>query len=208
MTTWTNALRGAAVALATMMLAACAVAPQGQPADSYDLGPPVAQPAAAASRPVLQVPEFSAPTWLDGQGIVYRLAYENDARPQAYANSRWVASPASLLTQRLRSRLAASTAVVSGTDGTRADYMLRVELEDFSQSFTTANASGVAIRARASLVRLPDRALIAQRTFMVERAAPTPDARGAVAALRVASGETIEGLAEWVGQQVKAAGAK
>jgi cholesterol transport system auxiliary component len=196
-------------ALATVALAACALGVQKPAADSYDLGPPADRPAAAAAtRPVLMVPDVVSPAWLDGQGIVYRLAYENDARPQAYANSRWVAPPAALLTQRLRSRFAASAGVVSGVDGTRADYALRVDLEDFSQSFTSANASNVALRARASLVRLPDRVLVAQRAFVVERPAPTPDARGAVTALGTASGEVIESLAEWVGQQVKASGAK
>lgn len=196
-------------ALATVALAACALGVQKPQADSYDLGPPAARPAtAAATRPVLMVPDVVSPAWLDGQGIVYRLAYENDARPQAYANSRWVAPPAALLTQRLRNRFASSAGVVSGVDGTRADYALRVDLEDFSQSFTSANASSVALRARASLVRLPDRVLVAQRAFAVERAALTPDARGAVTALGAASGEVIESLAEWVGQQVKASGAK
>jgi cholesterol transport system auxiliary component len=190
-------------------MAACALGPQKPAADTYDLGPPAAQAATTATvRPVVQVPEIGAPAWLDGQGIVYRLAYENDARPQAYANSRWVASPASLLTQRLRNRLAANIAVVSGADGTRADYVLRVELEDFSQSFASATASSVALRARASVVRLHDRALVAQRTFAVERVAPTADARGAVAALGMASGEAIEGMARWAGEQIKTQGAK
>ncbi|HKU69838.1 MAG TPA: ABC-type transport auxiliary lipoprotein family protein [Burkholderiales bacterium] len=192
------------LALAAIALAGCALGSQGPQADSYDLGPVPARPATAgATRPVLMVPEVAAPAWLDGQGIVYRLSYENDSRPQAYANSRWVAPPASLLTQRLRGRFAANTGVVSGVDGTRADYVLRVDLEDFSQSFTSASASNVALRARASLVRLPDRVLVAQRAFSVERAAPTADARGAVTALGAASSEMIESLADWVGQQVR-----
>lgn len=199
----------ALLALAMMALAACAVGTQRPQADSYDLGPTAYAPAAATSpRPVLMVPEVVSPAWLEGHGIVYRLAYENDARPQAYANSRWVAPPAALLTQRVRNHFAAAAGVVSGVDGTRADYALRIELEDFSQSFASASASSVSLRARASLVRLPDRVLLAQRTFAVERAAPTPDARGAVVALGAASGEVIESLAQWVGQQIKAPAAK
>jgi cholesterol transport system auxiliary component len=197
------------LALASLALGACALGQQRPLAESYDLGPPVARPvAASATRPVLMVPEIVSPAWLDGHGIIYRLAYENDARPQAYANSRWVAPPAALLTQRLRARLAAGSGVVGGADGTRADYALRIELEDFSQSFSSAGASRVALRARASLVRLPDRVLLAQRAFTVERPAPTADARGAVAALGAASGEVIESLAEWTGQQIRASGPK
>jgi len=198
-------LRAAAV-LAAAALAGCGLAPQQRQTDTYDLGPPRAYagagPAIAAT---LMLPDVSAPSWLDGHGIVYRLSYENDARPQAYANSRWVAPPAALLTQRLRSRFASGAGgVVTGADGTRAEYGLRVELEDFSQSFSAAGTSRVVLRARASLVRLADRQLIAQRVFVVERPAPTPDARGAVVALGEASDEAVESLAQWTGGQIKA----
>lgn len=201
-----GALMALAAVMAAVMAAGCALGPQRQQTDSYDLGPPRARAAAGPSiAATLLLPDISAPSWLDGLGIVYRLSYENNARPQAYANSRWVAPPAALLTQRLRSRLAAGAGgIVTGGDGARADYSLRVELEDFSQSFSDANASRVVLRARASVVRLADRLLVAQRVFTAERPAPTPDARGAVAALGEASDEAIENLVEWADGQIKA----
>jgi len=198
---------GGGAVLFAALLAGCALGPQPRPAtESYDLGPPRAaakgKPSIAAT---LLLPEISAPAWLDGSGIIYRLEYENAARPQAYANSRWVSPPAALLTQRLRGRLAgASGGVVTGLDGARADYALRVELEDFSQTFTAPNASRVALRARASLVSPADRALVAQRVFHIERPAPSPDARGAVAALAEVADETVDRMAEWTGDQIRA----
>jgi cholesterol transport system auxiliary component len=197
---------GAIVALAAAVVASCSLGPQRQHTDSYDLGPPRLSAAAGPSiAATLLLPDVSAPSWLDGHGIVYRLSYDNNARPQAYASSRWVAPPAALLTQRLRSRLAAGAGgIVTSGDGARADYALRIELEDFSQAFSDANASRVVLRARASLVRLADRQLVAQRVFSVDRPAPTPDARGAVAALGEASDEVIENLVEWTGGQIKA----
>jgi len=63
------------------------------------------------------VPEASAPGWLDSTGIAYRLTYIDSARPQVYAQSRWVDSPAALLTQRMRTRFAAVGPVVNGCDG-------------------------------------------------------------------------------------------
>lgn len=185
-------------------LAGCALGPQREPAVSYDLGPPAAPEAGRPAIPaLLLVPEVTAPAWLDGNGIVYRLSYDNNARPQVYAASRWVSPPPALLTQRLRSRLAGASGVVTGGDGARADYALRVELEDFSQSFSSPSASRVALRARASLVRLADRALVAQRVFSAGRDAPSTDARGAVAALGQASDEFIEALAKWTAEQVR-----
>ena len=210
MTKERKALINAAGIVVVVVLAGCALGPQRQQTDSYDLGPPrVSAASGPAIAATLLLPDISAPSWLDGHGIVYRLSYENNARPQAYANSRWVAPPAALLTQRLRSRLAAGAGgIVTGADGARADYSLRIELEDFSQSFSDAKSSRVVLRARASVVRLDDRLLVAQRVFSVERTAPTPDARGAVAALGETSDEVIENLVEWAGGQIKAQRAK
>ena len=191
--------------VAAAMLAAltsCALAPQREPAVSYDLGPPAPETARPAIPALLLVPEVTAPAWLNGTGIVYRLSYDHGARPQAYATSRWVSPPPALLTQRLRSRLAGGAGVVTGSDGARADYALRLELEDFTQSFSSPTASRVAVRARASLVRLGDRALVAQQVFSIGKDAPSADARGAVAALGQASDELIEALARWTGEQV------
>lgn len=201
---WIRAF-GAATLLAVASLAGCSLAPQRELAESYDLGPPRAHvPANPGVPAVLLLPEVSAPAWLDGHGIIYRLSFENSARPQAYAGSRWVAPPAAMLTQRLRGRFAgAAGGVLTHSDGARADYALRIELEDFSQAFTTSNSSRVGLRARTSLVRLADRTLVAQRVFTVERTAPTPDARGAVAALGEASDEFVEQLLAWTSEQTR-----
>lgn len=201
---WIRAF-GAATLLAVASLAGCSLAPQRELAESYDLGPPRAHvPANPGVPAVLLLPEVSAPAWLDGHGIIYRLSFENSARPQAYAGSRWVAPPAAMLTQRLRGRFAgAANGVLTHSDGARADYALRIELEDFSQAFTTSNSSRVGLRARTSLVRLADRTLVAQRVFTVERTAPTPDARGAVAALGEASDEFVEQLLAWTSEQTR-----
>lgn len=152
---------------------------------------------------MLLLPGVNAPGWLDSSGIIYRLNYQDAARPQAYARSRWAASPAQLLTQRIRSRFAAAAVgVVTGSEGARADYALRVELEDFSQSFDAPDQSRVAVRARATLVDLASHALHAQRAFALERPA-TPDAAGAVGALGEASDALIEELLGWTAQNVK-----
>lgn len=191
--------------LACALLGACTIGPQAAPATaSYDLGPPRAHPQESPLiRAALVVPAVAPPAWLDNQGIVYRLAYQDPAQPRAYANSRWAAPPAQLLTQRARSRFAAaSSGVTSGEDGARADYMLRIELEDFSQTFDSAQVSRAAARARATLVRLADRALLAQRTFAVERSA-APDAPGAVRALGEAADTLIEDMLGWTAQQLK-----
>jgi cholesterol transport system auxiliary component len=151
----------------------------------------------------LIVAAVSAPAWMDNAGIHYRLAYRDATRPEAYARSRWVMPPAALLGQRLRASIArASTAAVfTPADGVRADYTLRLELEEFSQVFDAADRSRAVVRLRASLIR--NRGVVAQQGFSLERAAATPDAEGGVRALIAASDEAGERLIDWLAAHMK-----
>lgn len=184
----------------------CSLGPPAREAMvSYDLGPlPLQTQAGVRNKLTLQVPVAAAPAWLDSQGMVYRLAYVDAARPQAYTQSRWVDTPAALLTQRVRSRFAAAGPIVVGADGVRADFALQLEIEDFSQSFSAAGRSLATIRLRASLVDLSNRALYAQRTFSIEEPAGG-DAEGAARALARSADALIEKLLEWTAQSLKAA---
>lgn len=207
-----KALHGAVIALAFGALAGCGIGPKmtEQPA-TYDLGPAPAVTADKVSiTAILFVPEVSAPAWLSGNGIVYRLNFDNTSRAHAYTQSRWTAPPSALLTQRLRSRLAATSAkgIVTGIDGVRADYVLRVELDDFSQQFDAPASSRVAVRARASLVSLANRSLVAQREFFLEQPTSTADAAGGVRALGAVSDELVESLVKWTEERLKAAKSK
>ena len=182
-----------------LLLAGCAFDfPTSAAPTSYDLGPPREYAKSNPALPgTLLVPSVRAPAWLDRTDIVYRLVYEDSSRPQAYALSRWTAEPAALMTDRMRSRFAAvAKGVVSPVYGVSSDYTLRVELDDFSQVFDTPGKSRASLRARATLLDAPDRRLIAQRVFDVERDA-SPNAAGAVSALTDAVDAFIEELVTW-----------
>lgn len=174
-----------------------------QPA-GYDLGPLKNYPRETPGIDVaLLLPDVSAPAWLDNQGIVYRLNYQDATQPRVYAHSRWAASPALLISQRVRNRFAAAASgIVTAGDGTRADYALRIDLEDFSQAFDAESRSRVSMRVRASLINIVGRALVAQRTFALERPA-APNAEGAVKAFSEASDAMIDSLFEWTAQSLK-----
>ena len=163
----------------------------------YDFGPDPAKGSAPALRQALLVYDVSAPAWLDSQSIFYRLAYQDAARPQAYADSRWVSSPGELIAARVRGRLAASEkgGVIHPADGTRASYALRIELDEFNQVFDAPGKSRAVVRLRASV--LGKTSLIAQRSFSAERAAATPDAEGGVRALIAASDDVVDQLVGW-----------
>jgi len=197
-----RALRVALVAL-IVACTGCSLSPPSAPAlTQYDFGPAPAASAAPGLRQPLLIYDVSAPAWLDSSFIYYRLAYQDAARPQAYADSRWVSSPAELIAVRLRGRLAASgKGVVRPADGTRASYALRVELDEFTQVFDAPGKSRAVVRLRASV--LGSRALIAQRAFSVERSVTTPDAEGGVRALIAASDEALDHLVAWTVASLK-----
>ena len=115
-----------------------------------------------------------APAWLDEAEIRYRLLYEVWSRPQAYARALG-ADPASLITDRLRSRFAAVERRVV-TPGYSANRLhAAVELEDFSQRFDAPGQSRGSLRARVTLLGSHDRKLLAQRVF-VSSDPPRPNA--------------------------------
>ncbi len=193
--------RIAALAVAALA-AACSGTPPA-PVGVYDLGPPAAAPVTKIAAVIL-VPTVAAPLWLDTTAIVYRLNYQDAARSRTYAQSRWSGTPAEMVGNQLRNRLAqvANGGVVGATDGARADYALRLELEDFSQAFDAADASRGVVKARATLIDLGTRNVVAQRSFTVERPAPTANADGAVRALGQGSGVLVEQIVAWAATSI------
>jgi ABC-type uncharacterized transport system auxiliary subunit len=183
--------------VAAVALTACApTARDVVPLRYYDFGPQAAAtpPKIAA---VLQVANVSAPEWLESTGIPYRAAYLDPKAVYSYVSARWLAPPNALLTTRLQVALGGSGGVVTSTDAIRAGCVLRVALEDFSQTFDSAQSSRVAVRARASLVANDGKALIAQQVFASERPA-VADAAGAVNALGASGDELVAGIVAWL----------
>ena len=169
------------------------------PKTEFDFGP---EPNARSDSPALSeaqlvIFDVSAPAWMDGTAMYYRLAYQNAAVPLPYAESEWVMSPAALLTQRLRSNAAVNGDGAARLVGVRtpAVYRLRSELLEFEQIFDAPDRSHGVLRLRATL---EGEGVWAQRTFAIERPAPTPNAAGGVTALTECSNELARLLEGWV----------
>ncbi len=182
------------------LLTACVGAPSSPPPTTYDFG--LGVPALTVDRPLpgsLAIADVTAPDWLTGDGIIYRLAYDNAARPAIYSQSRWVAPPTELFTQRLRQRLAniAAGGVTHGSSNIATDYLLRLELEEFSQVFDARDQSRAIVKARASLFDSQPGSLLTQEEFTAQRPAG-PDAAGAAHALREASDAVLDQIAQWL----------
>jgi cholesterol transport system auxiliary component len=194
-------MRTMLVLLLAATLAGCTLGPEKKDAAAtYDLsGAPSSAAGKTRIRATLLVQPVAAPGWLESNAIVYRLNYQDAARQLNYANSRWAAPVASLVAQRLRAQLAAASdsGIVNIADSARADYALRVELEEFSQVFDTADASRAVIVARASLVNVAKRSLQAQKTFTIDRPAAGANAESGVRALSAGSAELVDAIVAW-----------
>jgi ABC-type uncharacterized transport system auxiliary subunit len=192
-------MRQAALVLALWTLSACSLLPSKAPTKTeFDFGPePNPSDPALLPQMRLVVYDISAPTWMDGTAMHYRLAYQNAAVPRDYAKSEWVMSPAALLTERLRSRAAVHVdgATYPGGAAKRAPCALHSELLEFEQVFDAPDRSHGALRLRATL---KCEGVWAQRTFAIDRPAPTANAAGGVTALVECSEELESRIEEWV----------
>jgi len=192
-------------AAALACLTGCSALPSApvRPAAVYDFGPGALAPAATHNPglPAIVLQEVRAPAALDSGAVLYRLAYSDAQQLRPYAQARWSMPPAQLVSQRLRDALTRERPVLdSGTSA--APYNLRVELQEFCQLFDTAQTSSGLVRLRATLIdaRSGTDRLVAQRMFVVQRAAASPDAPGGVRALAAATNAAVEELGAWLKQ--------
>jgi cholesterol transport system auxiliary component len=195
--------------LLVLMLSACgSLQPAVRPA-VYDFGPgPLAQAATPrmAPLPALALADVQAARALDGTAVLFRLAYSDAQQLRPYAQARWSMPAAELLRQRLREHLGQRRAVLNPADGLGSAEpvrTLRLELDEFSQLFERSDKSVGLLRLRATLSQ-PGSAggetLLAQRSFVVQRASPSQDAAGGVRALTAAADAVIEEIDQWTAQ--------
>lgn len=150
----------------------------------YDLG---LAPHPAEASPIVGAIQVTAPSWLRGSGMQYRLAEMAPGERRTYTESRWAAPPPELLGAVLTRSLAGA-----------GHCRLEVELDEFLQRFPSAGQSEGLIEARARLRGLLDGRVLASRPFSVAAPAASPDAPGGVAALTTASRQLAGELAAWL----------
>lgn len=201
------AARMAAVALLAT-LAACATPPAR--VTVYDFGPGPTAPHAAnrmAPLPPVLLAEVEAAAVLDQNAVLYRLLYADAQQLRPYAQARWSMAPAQLLRLRLREILGQRRSVLAPLDAVVPDTLtLRIELEEFSQLFASAQSSSALVRVRATLGRSGTPAKpLAQTVLVVQQPSASADAAGGVRALAEASATLVAQLDAWVQQVAMAA---
>ena len=148
----------------------------------------------------LDLRPVSAPDWLGSKRMLYRLDYADNAQLSAYTQSSWADAPARLVGDNLGDALSRSglfSAVLGDASG-RADLALQVELSDFSQHFSSSNASRGRISATATLLRADNGQVIAQKHFESTAPATSANAAGGVAALTKADTRLDREIRAWL----------
>ena len=200
-----------------MMLAGCMHATKANFPRHYTLGTTAPSldnrhDATSAHGKILQIPSITVPEWLAGTAMYYRLDYRGDNRLSAYANSDWIAPPATLLEPLLQRTIVAGgggwRAVIGPRNPASADASLQIRLDDFSQAFSQPGQSHVAIDATATLIDNHDDGVIAQKHFRIEMATPGANAEGGAKALGEAAGQFAAQVQQWLKTVAAAAPAR
>ncbi len=205
-----SAIQYALIFCLAVGLGACSsLQPQAR-ATVYDFGPGAVADTASprtALLPALVLGDVDASAALDTTAVLYRLAYSDAQQLRPYAQTRWSMAPAQLLRQRLREHLGQRRAVLNAAQGVvvgKPAMNLHLELDEFSQLFDSVNSSRGLVRLRATVGQGGQgiERLLAQRSFVVQRVAPSADAAGGVRALTEATDALIQEIEQWL-QQVE-----
>lgn len=184
--------------LLTVIVAGCANNPTTQ-VRQFDFGPLSTTNLPHDSQNKLQVSlaEMTIPQALESNAMLYRLQYDNAQQLKTYALHHWSMPPAQLLAQRLKADFAANgNDIVASSDGAAKLPVLRIELDEFSQIFTSDSQSHAQISLRATVIKA--NRLLAQRSFQQKVAAATADAPGGARAMQEAADASIAELQTWM----------
>jgi cholesterol transport system auxiliary component len=193
-------LKASAWCLATALLAGCATPQPPVPKAVYDFGLSLQAPstqAVSAPLPALVLAEVDANAALESTAVVYRLGYADAQQLRPYTLARWSMPPAQLVRLRVRDALSIRGSVLSTAEGS-APWLLKLELDEFSQLFDSPTSSAGVVRLRATVLRAG--AVVAQRSILSRTSAPSQDAPGGVRALTLATDDAVAQLSAWLAQ--------
>ena len=186
------------VLLAALSLGGCS-ANRGAAPTQLDLGAGVATPKAALpANPAIAVPVASGAALLNEVRVIWRVG--DQGQPQAYATFQWVAPPAHLVTQRIIDRLALQGAVLPQNVGGELPQ-LRMNLQRFEQTFS---ADGATSKGQLTMQVVLVRGSRVSDQLLIDLQVPatTQDAPGGAVALRTATEQAADQIAQWLSKQL------
>ena len=186
--------------LAAASLVACGSGPTARASKQLDLGAVSSAPKTALPpNPAIAVPPAASAALLNETMVVWRVG--NTGQPQAYTSYQWVAPPARLVTQRVVDRLSLQGAVLQQAVG--ADFpQVRLNVQRFEQTFTPDGSSSKG-NLTLQVVLIRGTKVVDQLLIDVAVPAATQDAPGGADALRQATDQAVEQMAQWLTAKLK-----
>jgi ABC-type uncharacterized transport system auxiliary subunit len=131
--------------------------------------------------------------------VIWRVG--EAGQPQAYTTYQWVASPARLVTQRIVDRLSLQGPVLQ--QNAAGDLpQVWLNLQRFEQTFSEdGTSSNGQLTLQAILIK--GNKVIEQKLLDIQVAARTQDALGGAQALREATDQAAEQVAQWLTVQLR-----
>jgi cholesterol transport system auxiliary component len=186
------------ILIIAVVLAGCLGGGKPKPSPAiYDFGLDSASDKSSLPESRLPLDEISANPSLDSDHMRYRLAYQNPAQVFTYAESRWVAPPAELLSHKLRAMSGAAAP-------TQQNCILQLKLEAFDHVFESKTASHGVVQISAALLASKTHQVILRKQIEQSVAANSQDAQGGVAALNTASTEALTQALQWGNEAAEA----
>lgn len=187
-----------AICAAVCLTAACSLWPAQPPlAQVHDFGPLPAVDHNEGSS--VRVDAVTAPTWLSSDSIHYRLLYDDPTALRQYADNRWAAPPAELLTARLQYLLSQGPARDRSVQG---NYTISATLLEFEQDFSTPHDAEARLVLEVFLRRSNDNQIVAQREFIMTQSVK-PEVQGAFEGLSQLSNQITAAIAGWTRSQTQ-----
>ena len=202
-TTWRQAALAAMAALLLVLLAGCGAGHSGSAPQQLDLGAGYADskasPIASVRHPPSAVPAGSAASLLTESAVIWRIG--DAGQPQAYTTYQWVAPPVRLVTQRIVDRLSLQGPVLQ--QNALGDMpQVWLNLQRFEQTFSADGSSSVG-QVTLQAIFIQGTKVIEQKLVDIKVPASTQDALGGAQALRDATDQAAEQVAQWLTVQLK-----
>lgn len=181
--------------VATTTLVACGGGAGARAPRQLDLGSVTLVPKTPLTpNPAIAVPAAASAVLLNETMVVWRVG--DTGQPQSYTTYQWVAPPARLITQRVVDRLSLQGAVLQQSVG--ADFpQVRLNLQRFEQTFSPDGSSSKG-NLTLQIVLIRGVKVVDQLLIDLSVPAATQDAPGGADALRLATDQAVEQMAQWL----------
>ncbi|MEY2342678.1 ABC-type transport auxiliary lipoprotein family protein [Acidithiobacillus sp. IBUN Pt1247-S3] len=196
---WWRPLSIAALGTVSLALAACASAPAWE--QPYTLNAAqVSQRAAQARSGVLRLEAVTAPSWLAGEQVLYRLQYSDPQALRPYNGARWAAAPGQMLGMLLSEHLDQQgdwRAVLGPTQAGHPALLLQLSLQNFTVDFSSATAGTAQISCTATLLEAQGYHVLAQQTFAAQAPLRVVGPAGGATAMNQAAQQLVAEIGDW-----------